>query len=87
MSLFSVVNQGKKAAYLNAYSGLSNNLCAIQQVIANFTLVFALTLTLIYRQKADELMKNLDKNRLEFRQQYHVELITTSLITISWVCL
>ena len=32
-------------------------------------------------------MKNLDKNRVQFRQQYHSELVTTVFIFISWACL
>jgi hypothetical protein len=51
------------------------------------TLIVAITLTLIYKQKADEMMRNLDKKRTEFRQQYHIELVTTCLISVSWVCL
>ena len=29
MSLFSVINMGKKAAYMGAYAGFANSLCAI----------------------------------------------------------
>ena len=64
MSLFSVVNMGTKKAYIDAYSSFANSLCGIQQIFCSITLIFALTLTLIYRQKADELMRNLDKNRV-----------------------
>lgn len=70
-----------------AYSGFVNSLCGIQLIFTSIILIFAITLTLIYKQKADELMRNLDKNRLEFRQQFHVELITTCLISVSWICL
>jgi hypothetical protein len=55
---------GKKAAYMGAYAAFANSLCLIQQIFCSLTLIIAITLTLIYRQKADELMRNLDKNRV-----------------------
>ena len=68
MSLFSVVNVGKKDEFMVAYGKFANSLCSIQLIFTSIVLIFAITLTLIYKQKADELMRNLDKNRLEFRQ-------------------
>jgi uncharacterized membrane protein len=67
MSLFTIINMSTKQAYVGAYAAFSNSLCLVMQIFCGITLVFATALTLIYKQKADELMRNLDKNRLEFR--------------------
>lgn len=49
MSLFSVINVGKKAEFMAAYAGFANSLCGIQQIFTSCVLIFAITLTLIYK--------------------------------------
>ena len=49
MSLFSVVNVSDKAEFMAAYSGFVNSLCGIQLVFTSIILIFAITLTLIYK--------------------------------------
>lgn len=49
-------------------------------VLTSFCFILGLSLSLIYRQKSDEKMRNMDEYRLEFRQHYIVSMIITSVV-------
>ena len=85
MHLILMIGQKDKEEFMITYATFSNLLCAMTQFFANVTLILGLTLTLIYKQKSDDKMRNMDPNRLEFRQQYQVSLVTTILVTIAWI--
>jgi hypothetical protein len=54
-------------------------------IFTSFCLILGLSLTLIYRQKSDEKMRNMDEFRLEFRQHYIVSSIITSIVGLCLV--
>ena len=51
-------------------------------IFTSFALILGLSLTLIYKQKSDEKMRNMDMYRLEFRQHYIVSMVITIVISI-----
>lgn len=56
-------------------------------MLANFTLVFGMALNMIYKNKSDEKMRNMDPHRNEFMQHYNLGVITSLFVAISWVTL
>lgn len=54
-------------------------------VFTSFGLILGLSLTMIYKQKSDEKMRNMDLFRLEFRQHFIVSLVTTIIIALCLV--
>jgi hypothetical protein len=52
-------------------------------VFTSFALILGLSLTMIYKNKSDEKMRNLDPFRMEFRQQYMLSLIISFVIAIA----
>jgi hypothetical protein len=56
-------------------------------IFTSFDLIFGLTLTMIYKQKSDEKMRNMDIFRMEFREHYVVSLVTTILISLCLIML
>ena len=60
MHMILVLANPSKDIFLQTYGPFSNMICLIFQILANFTLVFGLTLNMIYKNKSEEMMKNLD---------------------------
>ena len=52
-------------------------------IFTSITLVFGLSMALIYRHKSEEKMRNMDPFRQEFRQHYLVSMLITILIAFS----
>jgi hypothetical protein len=48
-------------------------------------MILGLTLTLIYKNKAEEQAKNKEAHRYEFQQLYRTTLISTSITFIAWI--
>jgi len=87
MHLILVLANPNLATFLQSYGPFSNLICMIFQVLTNFTLVFGLALNMIYKNKSDEMMKNMDKGREDFLQHYNLGVFTSVLVFISWVIL
>lgn len=75
------------AMFMSTYSEFANLICTFTQVLTNFALIFGLTLTFIFKHKSDEKMRNLDQDRLEFRQQYVLGVATQFLVFLAWIIL
>ena len=85
MHLILMLGQKNKEEFALTYSGFSNLLCGLKQFLANVTLIFGLALTMIYKQKSEEKMRNMDPLRLEYRQQYTIGIVTSILVFIAWI--
>jgi len=58
MSMLYLFAQSEKEAFLKGYSTYANTILIGNQVLANFSLIFGLTLTMIYYRKQQELPMN-----------------------------
>ena len=52
------------------YSSIGISINMIFMIFTSFALILGLGMTLIYRHKSEEKMRNMDPFRLEFRQHY-----------------
>lgn len=66
--------------FMNLYSYVSQSINIIFMIFTSFALILGLAMTLIYKNKSDEKMRNMDPFRLEFRQHYVVSALITVLI-------
>lgn len=87
MHMIFLASASSKTSFLTQYAGFSNLICLITQVLINFTLIFGITLNMIFKQKSDEKMRNLEADRLEFNQHYTLGLLTSCMVLISWALL
>ena len=85
MHLIVLLSQSNKTLFLQLYQLISITVNAVFMIFTSFCLVLGLALTLIYKQKSDEKMRNLDEFRLEFRQHYIVSTIITSFVAVCLV--
>ncbi len=54
-------------SFLELYCKISTTINIVFMIFTSFGLILGLSLTLIYKQKSDEKMRNMDVFRLEFR--------------------
>jgi hypothetical protein len=85
MHMISILSQGDKSTFLQLYSKISNIVAIVFMIFASFGLIMSLALTMIFRQKSEEKMRNMDMFRMEFRQYYIVSLVVTILMSICMV--
>jgi hypothetical protein len=52
-------------------------------IFTSFALILGTCLAMIYKNKSDEKMRNMDPFRMEFRQQYMLSLIISIVIAIA----
>ena len=52
-------------------------------IFTSFALILGICLAMIYKNKSDEKMRNMDPFRMEFRQQYMLSLIISLVIAIA----
>jgi hypothetical protein len=76
-----------KLSFLQLYSKVTLSINIVFMIFTTFALVFGLSMSLIYKQKSDEKMRNMDPYRLEFRQHYVVSLLISILIAFCLVLL
>lgn len=69
---------GDKLSFLQLYSKVAVSINTVFMIFTSFALILGFAMALIYKQKSDEKMRNMDPYRLEFRQHY----VVSSLITI-----
>lgn len=87
MHLIFVTAHTSTDSFVKIYGGFSNLILMMTQILANFTLVFGLTLTMIYKNKSDEKMRNMDPHRDEFMQHYNLGIVTSLMVLVAWVIL
>lgn len=85
MHLIVLLSQNNKTLFLQLYQLISITVNAVFMIFTSFCLILGLALTLIYKQKSDEKMRNLDEFRLEFRQHYIVSSIITAFVAVCLV--
>lgn len=67
-------------AFMGMYSSICQSINIIFMIFTSFALILGLALSLIYKHKSDEKMRNMDPFRLEFRQHYIVSMLISILI-------
>ena len=67
LNLIVILSQSDRTAFLQLFSKISTIINIVFMIFTSFCLVLGLSLTLIYKQKSDEKMRNMDEFRLEFR--------------------
>jgi cellulose synthase/poly-beta-1,6-N-acetylglucosamine synthase-like glycosyltransferase len=82
MHLIVLLSQNNKTLFLQLYQLISITVNAVFMIFTSLCFILGLALTLIYKQKSDEKMRNLDEFRLEFRQHYIVSSIITSFVAL-----
>lgn len=87
MHLIFVTAHSNLDSFVTIYGSFSNIILMFTQILANFTLVFGLTLTMIYKNKSDEKMRNMDPHRDEFMQHYNLGIVTSLMVLIAWIVL
>eukprot|EP00347_Sterkiella_histriomuscorum_P023584 403334088 len=80
MHLIVILSQNDRGSFLQLYSKISTIVNIVFMVFTSFCLILGLSLTLIYKQKSDEKMRNMDEFRLEFRQHYIVSAVMTAIV-------
>ena len=68
---------------MNNYSSISVDVNIVFMIFTSFALILGFALTMIYKNKSDEKMRNLDPFRIEFRQQYMLSFIISIVIAIA----
>jgi len=53
--------------FMQMYSAISQGINIIFMIFTSFALILGLAMSLIYKHKSDEKMRNMDPFRLEFR--------------------
>lgn len=87
MHIIFIAAQPDKKSFYKTYSEFGNLICIMTQLLTNFTLIFGLSLTLIYKNISDDKMRNLDPDRSQFKEQYILGLVTQGLVFLSWILL
>jgi len=84
MHLVVIMNANpNKLSFLQVYAPISRDINIVFMIFTSFALIFGFALSMIYKNKSDEKMRNMDPFRMEFRQHYILSSITTVLITFS----
>lgn len=78
--LFLMTPSTDKLQFLQLYSRVSVAINIVFMIFTSLALILGLALTLIFKHKSDEKMRNMDPYRLEFRQHYVVSLVITIFI-------
>lgn len=71
-----------KISFLRLYSSISIAINIVFMIFTSFAFILGLSLTLIYKHKSDEKMRNMDPFRMEFRQHYIVSLLISMIIAV-----
>mmetsp|Transcript_11774 Transcript_11774/g.19867 ORF Transcript_11774/g.19867 Transcript_11774/m.19867 type:complete len:185 (+) Transcript_11774:414-968(+) len=87
MHLVLLLFLGDKEQFVASYQPFSNIIVCVTSIIANFIMVFGTAQLIIFKQKADEKMRNMDKYRREFRQQFDNALVQLFFVLIAWIIL
>ena len=72
--------------FVKFYARFARNINIIFLVLSNMALILGLTMSLIYRQKSQEKMRNLDNERHSYRSQYTVAIVITLILGLCWIC-
>ena len=67
MHLIVLMNQPEKASFISFYSLIGSVINIVFMVLTSFAFILGLSLTMIYKQKSDEKMRDMDMFRMEFR--------------------
>ena len=88
MHLFVVMNQSKdKTQFLQLYASVCVAINIIFMVLTSFALILGLALTLIYKQKSEDKLRNMDPFSAEFRLHYIISGCVTLAIAVCQVLL
>lgn len=87
MHIIFVAAHSDNNKFHDTYADSANLICIITQVLTNMSLVFGLSLTLIYKNISDEKQRNLDLDRLVFKEHYVLSLVTQFFIFMAWIML
>ena len=87
MHIIFISAQKDNKTFYTTYSEFGNLICIIYQTFANFTLIFGLALTLIYKNKSDEKYRNLTPDRFEFKEHLILGIVTEILVFCAWILL
>ncbi len=86
MSLIHLIvinNTASKEQFLSVYANICRDVNIVFMVFTTFALLLGICLAMIYKNKSDEKMRNMDPFRIEFRQQYMLSLIISLVIAIA----
>lgn len=86
MSLIHLIvinNTSSKDQFLSVYANICKDVNIVFMVFTSFALILGICLAMIYKNKSDEKMRNMDPFRMEFRQQYMLSLIISIVIAIA----
>jgi hypothetical protein len=84
MHLVVIMNGSEdKLSFLNVYAPISRDINIVFMIFTSFSLILGFCLSLIYKNKSDEKMRNMDPFRMEFRQHYVLSMVITVLISFS----
>ncbi len=70
-------------SFMQLYSPVSIEINLVFMIFTSIAFVLGFAMTLIYKHKSEEKMRNMDPFRLEFRQHYQVSLLISVLIAIA----
>lgn len=82
MHLIIILSQPDKLSFLQLYSKACHIIAVIFIALSSFALVLGVTLSLMYKQKTDEKMTNMNVFAMEFRQHYIMCLVSSILLAI-----
>jgi hypothetical protein len=81
--LIVINNSGSKEMFLNVYANICRDINIVFMIFTSFALILGICLAMIYKNKSDEKIRNMDPFRMEFRQQYMLSLIISLVIAIA----
>ena len=77
---------GRRDNFYEIYSPMSMTLNLIFLIVSNFVVVFALTQTLIFRQKSLEQMRNMSEGKAALVMNYTIFIVISALALITLIC-
>ena len=80
-----IIAVSNQQTFLQSYQGFAMYACIISQIFINCGMILGVTLTLIYKNKAEEQARNKEAHRYEFQQLYRTTLISTIFTLAAWV--
>jgi hypothetical protein len=77
---------GHKNNFYDIYSPMSMTLNLIFLIVSNVVVIFALTQTLIYRQKSLEQARNMAEGKASLVMNYTIFIVISVLVFITLIC-